>query len=1371
MSEPVLESAAARWFSRWGLFHWLSLLVAAPLLLLGVAAAINAQREYAAAERQALAQALTLARHAAARLDEHYDELDQFLTAVAEVARETLLRGVDGDPALTRMIQATPQHVTGLSILSLEGRMLASTTAAPEMRATENVADRAYFKNAMAGGRLAVGEPVYARTTDLWVSVAARPVFDDAGRIIGAVSTSSRLDRIQTILVPAALPAGTLMAVFNEHGIGIAGSARPGAAPGRDFASLDTVRRVLRERELNAKAQASDGRWHYLAYAVGKKLPWIVEVGLPLETVLAPARQQLFERLLLLAAAAVLGLAAAARLARRIGQPIRDLARDADELGKGMLSRRSQANGYREVARLGNALNAMAGTIEAKQREFKASEERLRESEGHLRATLEYSPNVAVQWYDREGRVRFWNNASTAVFGWTEAEAMGRTLEEIGLYTPAQFSGFIDALGLVDQEGPRGVPEESAFRRKDGMQGVIVSTLFPISSPSGERLYVCMDVDVTLRAQLEKEIKERIELFRVTLDTPAVCIALIRTRDNMALLTNRATNKTFDVDLASKSWNVAAHWERKEDLAEMLNRIKRDGYARDMEVPVHIPGRDRMWAQLSAHPARYLGEDVLVVTLNDITERKQLEVERDAVEAALRASESKFRALTELSSDWYWEQDEQYRFTSYSTEFQLSPTEALQLLGRTRWELHGEPVDETWDQHRACLERRETFRGRLFRYQRAGRPVRFVEISGTPVFDESGDFRGYRGTCTDVTRRVRLETDLKERMELLRVTLDTSPVATALVRVSDNVVLLANRAAYQTFRVDPNAREWNVLDHRDRPGDLPEFTRRIQRDGFVSDMEVPVLIPERGRAWMLVAAQPGRLQGENIMVVAMHDITERKELEAQRDAAEHALRESEIKFRALTALSSDWYWEQDAELRFTFIGRDDVRQALQIIGKRREETNAEPVSESWEANQARLMRREKFRDVVYRYVTDDGETHYVSVSGEPKYDEAGVFQGYRGTGTEVTARIKLENELRERVNLFRITLDTTPVGIGLVRRRDNQVLLANRAGYALFRRDPASPWDVTESWARIEDMQEMLRRVASDGEARDMEAPIVVPERENVWTSMSAQPATYMNENVLVVTVTDVTERRQLQAQREALLEEARRANERLTHLSRQVLDAQEDERRKIAHELHDEIGQNLTALKLMAGHLRVQLLPGMKEPVDEWIALLDQAIGQVRDLSRLLRPVQLDLMGLVPALRALLYTQARAAGWSVELTAEDDIGRIDTRVETVAYRVVQEALSNAARHADAARVTLEVYVHRDNSGNKLTLRIADDGRGYDVQGVRKRVQGGLSMGLLGMEERVRLIGGKISVQSAPTRGTRINVTIPFAAENQEVNV
>jgi signal transduction histidine kinase len=164
---------------------------------------------------------------------------------------------------------------------------------------------------------------------------------------------------------------------------------------------------------------------------------------------------------------------------------------------------------------------------------------------------------------------------------------------------------------------------------------------------------------------------------------------------------------------------------------------------------------------------------------------------------------------------------------------------------------------------------------------------------------------------------------------------------------------------------------------------------------------------------------------------------------------------------------------------------------------------------------------------------------------------------------------------------------------------------------------------------------------------------------------------------------------------------------------------------------------------------------------VHEGLALLDQGIRQVRSLSLELRPSLLDDLGLLPALRWYTDRQAERAGFAVELHSELGDARLPPDVETTCYRIVQEAVTNVARHAGARRLRVEVRV----ADGALELLLQDDGRGFDVEAARARAALGDSFGLVSMEERVSLAGGVLRVDSAPGRGTTLRVRLPLAAE------
>ncbi|HKI37558.1 MAG TPA: response regulator [Gemmataceae bacterium] len=220
-----------------------------------------------------------------------------------------------------------------------------------------------------------------------------------------------------------------------------------------------------------------------------------------------------------------------------------------------------------------------------------------------------------------------------------------------------------------------------------------------------------------------------------------------------------------------------------------------------------------------------------------------------------------------------------------------------------------------------------------------------------------------------------------------------------------------------------------------------------------------------------------------------------------------------------------------------------------------------------------------------------------------------------------------------------------------------------------------------------------------------------------------------------------------------------RESEGRLRVLSRQLLKAQEAERRRLVCELHDEIGQLFGALKLELYNL--QRIPPEQVPAQlaECVALVDRATQQVRQLSVDLRPPMLDEFGLVPAVRWYLERLGQRAGFSGQLAVADGFGRLGPELEITCFRIIQESLTNVIRYAGARTVGVEL--RRD--GPELLLAVRDDGAGFDVGAAHERSLHRGSIGLLGMQERAQLVGGQLEVESAVGRGTTIRARFPLA--------
>ncbi len=213
----------------------------------------------------------------------------------------------------------------------------------------------------------------------------------------------------------------------------------------------------------------------------------------------------------------------------------------------------------------------------------------------------------------------------------------------------------------------------------------------------------------------------------------------------------------------------------------------------------------------------------------------------------------------------------------------------------------------------------------------------------------------------------------------------------------------------------------------------------------------------------------------------------------------------------------------------------------------------------------------------------------------------------------------------------------------------------------------------------------------------------------------------------------------------------------RLRDLSSQLIAAQEQERRRIARELHDDTGQSLTVIRMHLSDL-LRGGDGATARVPDCIKVVDAAIAHIRAMALNLRPTMLDDLGLTDALQWALEQQAKAAGWHVELEAGDILVELPGDIQTACFRIAQEALNNAARHAGASEVKLVLRM----VDSDLELAISDNGAGFDLERYRSPEERKKHFGLMSMAERAGLVGGSLDIDTAPGSGTRIRARFPI---------
>jgi PAS domain S-box-containing protein len=293
----------------------------------------------------------------------------------------------------------------------------------------------------------------------------------------------------------------------------------------------------------------------------------------------------------------------------------------------------------------------------------------------------------------------------------------------------------------------------------------------------------------------------------------------------------------------------------------------------------------------------------------------------------------------------------------------------------------------------------------------------------------------------------------------------------------------------------------------------------------------------------------------------------------------------------------------------------------------------------------------------------------------------------------------------------------------------------------------------------IPEQREVWKRlVEQKGTLRDFQQELYRKDGSRIWVSFCARAVRDEKSKLLYYegSVQDITDRKLAEEERKELLLQLKKKNENLEMLSRQIVSIQEKERRHIARELHDEIGQLLTGLRLkLEAALRLPVEP-ISNALQEMDMLFEELIGRLRELSLELCPAILDDLGLLPAILWHLERFTNQTGIQVDFK-HSQLSNVRFRqdVENAAYRILQEALTNVTRHAGRCEVRVRIWIVSDT----LHLEIQDNGKGFDLNSIHEK---NATFGLSGMQERAAILHGTFVIKSASRKGTSISVQLPL---------
>jgi len=509
---PIAVAASGKFSWPPGIRGRLLFLVFVSTLPLLIVAWINLEHRFSDQSLQARQHALTLARMASNRVDDHIRSVDALLLAIGKIISVKDSDADFNDRFLRTIQKDLPPFFSSLGVFAPDGHGLGTSLLSLTDRSRLTAAGRDYFFKALAARSLSIGEPVVSRTTNAWTCIISRPVMSPENDVLALVYVAMRLDRLQVLLDPGEMPLGTIIALVDEKGTILARTVDPEKWVGQSIAHYPQFQTASKDREGTTELAGLDGIQRLIGYTFGKQTTWMVTVGIPSEAAYGPIKRDFRRNLLLGLTTLSAALLVAWSLAGRITRPLLQLSLDSREIGAGNLAHRSQVHSHDEVGNLATTFNQMSATLESRTTALRESEAALRKQTEVLESFL---PRMGdgVLVLDQAGKFVVFNDAARRLHGSDPQHVhVKEWAASLGLCQPDMVTSFpVDEIPLSRAMKGESVDNVEMFiSRQDAPPGVRVSaTARPLKGREGQILGgVVVLRDITRQHQLEEQLRQ-----------------------------------------------------------------------------------------------------------------------------------------------------------------------------------------------------------------------------------------------------------------------------------------------------------------------------------------------------------------------------------------------------------------------------------------------------------------------------------------------------------------------------------------------------------------------------------------------------------------------------------------------------------------------------------------------------------------------------------------------------------------------------------------------------------------------------------------------------------------------------------------------
>jgi PAS domain S-box-containing protein len=971
-----------------------------------------------------------------------------------------------------------------------------------------------------------------------------------------------------------------------------------------------------------------------------------------------------------------------------------------------------------DISELRRARDELELRVQERTAELVAANQAL-EYQAYLLANV----NDAIIATDEHGRITAWNRAAEDMFGWTAADALGRLWTEFLTMARADIDPASMVRGLARHGRWRG---EIRFYHRDGAAAVSEINIMALKDEAGQSTgFVTVSRDVTENRRAQEALRESEGRFRQLAENIEQVFWMWDPDRTEIFYVGPAYEAIWGHSCQSlyqkpRSFVEAIHPADRRRVLTHYQRHKRAGYEVDYRV-VRPDGSIR-WVRDRAFPIR--NDEGQVYRMAGITEDITL---RKQAEDALRESEAAYRTLAEnlpgIVYRVFIREGNRTQFfnkvaetvTGYASE-QLDSGTVCSIDTLILPEDRPGVIAEV---ERAISEDRPF--SVEYRLRHKDGRIRYLLEQGTPIRGPDGEPLYIDGVISDITDRVEAEEELKVRgrqqaalTELAQQALTETDLSTVMNLAVAKVADVLGVEYCKVLELLPDGQAFLLRAGVGwRAGLVGQVTIEAGSDtqvGYTLAQGKPVVVEDlRSETRFTGAAlltDHGVISGVSLII---HGQEQPFGVLGAHTSTRRTFSEDEV-----------YFLQTVAHILATAVQRKRAEEAVQQYVLRLEVMR--------KIDQAILAARspEEIAEATLRYIR--------RLSVPCQFASVALFDFESGEVLRLASEVDDGTDLLAGEHLSLDLLgDITPLQQGRPVIENDLQGLPGR-----------SP---------------IQERLLAAGLRSYMGVPLLFQDELIGSLNLAASSAhAFSLEHAEIVR--HVTAPLAIAIQNARLFDQVRAGRERLQVLSQRLVEAQEAERRRVSAELHDEAGQALTALKISLELMQSDLPPGseaVRQSIREAMLLTEQTMEQLRLLARGLRPPALDAVGLNSTLEDYCRDFARVTRLAVDYSGAELPALPDAAMITL-YRVVQEGLTNVARHARASRV----WVTLRQDANQVSLSVEDDGQGFDREAAEPAADYAWGIGLLGMQERLELLGGRLEVTSRPGRGTRLVARIPW---------